>query len=109
MKVLMISKACVTGPYQKKLEEIAAHDDIELRVVVPPYWRTGDFREPLDRQHLSGYEMSVRRALFNGHFHFHFYPGLSGEIDRIGRSAARHGGPIYGSTYHANVERKGGK
>ena len=76
----MISKACVTGPYQKKLEEIAAYDDIELRVVVPPYWRTGDYREQLEGQHLSGYEMSVRRALLNGHFHFHFYPGLSREI-----------------------------
>jgi glycosyltransferase involved in cell wall biosynthesis len=83
MKVLMISKACITGPYQRKLEEIAAHDGIELRVVVPPYWRTGDRREELEPHHLDGYEMSVRRALFNGHFHYHFYPGLAREMDEF--------------------------
>ncbi len=83
MKVLMISKACITGPYQRKLEEIAAHDGIELRVVVPPYWRTGERREQLEPHHLDGYEMSVRRALFNGHFHYHFYPGLVREMDEF--------------------------
>jgi glycosyltransferase involved in cell wall biosynthesis len=76
----MISKACVAGPYQKKLEEIAALDGVELRVVVPPYWRTDGHREWLERRHLNGYEMSVRRALFIGHFHYHFYPALAREI-----------------------------
>ena len=76
----MISKACVTGPYQRKLEEIAALDNIDLRVVVPPYWRTDDHREPLVRQHLDGYELAVRTAVFNGHFHYHFYPALGREI-----------------------------
>ncbi len=80
MRVLMISKACVSGPYQKKLEEIAALEGIELRVVVPPYWRTDKHREWLERRHLQGYEMSVRTALFNGHFHYHFYPALAREF-----------------------------
>jgi len=30
----MISKACVVGAYQKKLEEMAALPDVELTVVV---------------------------------------------------------------------------
>lgn len=80
----MISKACVAGPYQKKLEEIAALDGIELRVVVPPFWRTDGHREWLDRRHLNGYEMSVRKALFNGHFHYHFYPAMAREIANFG-------------------------
>ena len=30
MKVLMISKACIVGAYQKKLEEMAAdHDEVK--------------------------------------------------------------------------------
>ena len=39
LRVLMISKACIVGAYQKKLEEIAKLPDVELTVVVPPYWR----------------------------------------------------------------------
>ena len=38
MKVLMLSKACIVGAYQKKLEEMAALDGVELTVVVPPSW-----------------------------------------------------------------------
>ena len=38
MKILMLSKACIVGAYQKKLEEIAAIDGVDLTVVVPPSW-----------------------------------------------------------------------
>ena len=38
MRVLMLSKACLVGAYQTKLEEIAKHDDVELLVIVPPVW-----------------------------------------------------------------------
>ena len=38
MRVLMISKACIAGAYQKKLEEIASRG-VDLTVIVPPYWR----------------------------------------------------------------------
>ena len=81
MKVLLISKALVSGPYQKKLEELALEPDIELRAVAPPYWRTGRMRQTLRRVHVEGYELSVRRMLFNGRFHVHFFPGLAREID----------------------------
>ena len=83
LKVLLISKALVSGPYQKKLEELALEPDIELRAVAPPYWRTGRMRQTLRRLHVDGYELRVRRALFNGRFHVHFFPGLALEIDNF--------------------------
>ena len=39
MRVLMVSKACVVGAYQTKLEELARLPEVDLTVVVPPYWR----------------------------------------------------------------------
>jgi len=68
----MISKALVAGAYQKKLEEIAAHDDLNLSVVVPPAWGT----QRLERAHTEGYRLIVSDIRFNGNFHFHFYPNL---------------------------------
>ena len=84
MKILMLSKACVTGTYQKKLEELAAIEGIQLRLVVPPYWRTGRHSEQLVFQHCTGYEISVQSPMLNGHFHCHFYPGLAREISDFG-------------------------
>jgi len=76
MKVLMISKACVVGAYQKKLEEIARHDGIELTVIVPPEWRDERGALRLERAHTTGYDLRVEPIVFNGHFHMHYYPGL---------------------------------
>jgi len=41
MRVMMVSKALVTGAYQRKLEELARLPGVELSVVVPAYWREG--------------------------------------------------------------------
>jgi len=68
----MISKALVAGAYQKKLEEIAAYDDVNLTVVVPPAWGS----QRLERVHTTGYRLIVSDIRFNGNFHFHFYPNL---------------------------------
>jgi glycosyltransferase involved in cell wall biosynthesis len=76
MRVLMISKACVMGIYQRKLEEIARFPDIELRVAVPPSWRDGSRKIELERAHTNGYELLVEPIVFNGNFHLHFYPRL---------------------------------
>lgn len=76
MKVLMISKACVVGAYQKKLEEIAQNDGIELTVIVPPEWRDERGTLRLERAHTTGYDLRVEPIAFNGHFHLHYYPGL---------------------------------
>jgi glycosyltransferase involved in cell wall biosynthesis len=76
MKILMISKACVVGAYQKKLEEIARHDEVELTVVVPPEWKDERGTLRLEQVHTTGYELRVEPIALNGHFHLHYYPTL---------------------------------
>ncbi len=76
MRILMLSKACVVGAYQRKLEEIAACPDIELTVAVPPEWRDERGVLRLERAHTRGYELVVEPLAFNGSFHFHFYSRL---------------------------------
>jgi glycosyltransferase involved in cell wall biosynthesis len=83
VKVLMISKACVVGAYQRKLEEIACFDDVELTVVVPPGWREAGQMIPLERAHTRGYELLVEPIIFNGYHHLHLYPGLGRVIHRL--------------------------
>ncbi len=83
MKVLMLSKACIVGAYQKKLEEMATIPGIELTVVVPPSW--DDPRDPtrLERVHTKGYELIVSDIAFNGNYHLHFYPKLKQIVHRV--------------------------
>ena len=83
MRVLMVSKACIVGAYQKKLEELARLPEMALSVVVPPYWRDERGTMELERQHTAGYELVVEPMALNGHFHLHFYPGLGKQIRRI--------------------------
>ncbi len=83
MRVLMISKACVVGAYQKKLEELARLPEMELTVVVPPYWQDERGKIKLERQHTSGYDLVVEPMALNGHFHLHFYPGLGKQMRRV--------------------------
>jgi len=79
----MISKACVVGMYQKKLEELARLPGMELTVAVPPYWREGPRVLPLERTYTAGYGLHVLPMALNGHFHLHFYPGLDSLISRL--------------------------
>jgi glycosyltransferase involved in cell wall biosynthesis len=76
VKVLLLSKACVVGAYQRKLEEIARHPDVELTVVVPPEWRDERGRLRLERVYTTGYDLRVEPIALNGHFHLHYYPRL---------------------------------
>ena len=71
----MLSKACIAGIYQRKLEEIARLG-VELTVVVPPGWRDERGWLPLERAHTAGYTLRVTPLVFNGHFHLHVYPRL---------------------------------
>jgi len=80
LRILMVSKACLVGIYQRKLEEIARHEGVELAVVVPPCWRDERGVIPLERVHTRGYELTVEPMALNGHFHLHFYPGLARRI-----------------------------
>ena len=75
-RVLMVSKACIVGIYQRKLEYIARHNDIELMVVVPP--SCGDERGEmmLERVYTDGYTLKVLPIRRNGDFHLFSFVGL---------------------------------
>jgi glycosyltransferase involved in cell wall biosynthesis len=79
----MLSKACVVGAYQRKLEEIAACPEIELTVAVPPDWRDERGVARLERAHTQGYELVVEPMALNGSFHLHFYPRIGKLIARV--------------------------
>ena len=68
----MVSKACLMGAYQRKLEEIARFPDVELTVVVTPSWRDGSRSVCLERSHTVGYELVVEPMVLHGSFHLHF-------------------------------------
>lgn len=75
MRVLMISKACYVATYRRKLEELARLG-VELTLLVPPYWRFGRRRVPLEPGNDRGYRLVAQNPRFNGNAHLHFYPGL---------------------------------
>jgi glycosyltransferase involved in cell wall biosynthesis len=81
MRVLMLSKACVVGTYQRKLEEMARLPDVTLRVLVPPTWRDPDRGTlHLERAYVEGYDLRVTPIRFNGHFHLHYYPQFGQQV-----------------------------
>src|SRR5579883_69020 len=81
MRVLMLSKALVVGAYQRKAEELARLPGMQLTVAVPPYWREGRHRLPLERAYTAGYELAVLPMVLNGHYHVHFYRRLGALLD----------------------------
>jgi glycosyltransferase involved in cell wall biosynthesis len=76
VRVMLISKACVVGAYQRKLEELAAVGEMDLMVVVPPYWQEESRRIVLEPLHTRGYQLVVEPVRFNGRFHLFHFPGL---------------------------------
>ncbi len=83
MRVVMLSKACVVGAYQRKLEELASQPEIVLTVLVPPSWRDSRGEQVLERAFTEGYTLQTTPVAFNGRFHLHFYPRLGEELDRL--------------------------
>lgn len=79
MRVLMVSKACLVGIYQRKLEEMAPHLS-EFRVLVPPYWKDERGVTPLERAFTNGYDLRVTPMRFNGRYHLHYYPEFGREL-----------------------------
>ncbi|MBN2392548.1 MAG: glycosyltransferase [Anaerolineae bacterium] len=78
MRVLMLSKACIVGAYQRKLEELAARaPEMALVVAVPSSWKDKGGITRLELAHTRGYRLEVLPLAFNGQFHLHFYPTLS--------------------------------
>src|SRR5215468_1127483 len=79
MRVLMLSKACIVGIYQRKLEEIARLG-VELLTLVPPSWKDERGETQLERVYTDGYRLEVLPIALNGNFHLHWYPGLGAKI-----------------------------
>ncbi len=83
MHILMVSKACLVGAYQTKLEAIAQYEDVDLTVIVPPAWHDASGIVPLERSHVTGYQLLVDPIRFNGHYHLHYYPRLKERLKSI--------------------------
>jgi glycosyltransferase involved in cell wall biosynthesis len=83
MRVLMLSKACLVGAYQTKLEAIARLPGVELAVIVPPSWDDPDGRVTLERCYTEGYDLLVDPIRFNGRYHFYYYPTLPDRLRRF--------------------------
>ncbi len=83
MRVTLVSKACLVGAYQRKLEELAALPDIDLTVIVPPSWRDERGTIVLEREHVNGYRLIVEPIAFNGNYHLYFFPGIARHLDRL--------------------------
>lgn len=79
MRVLMLSKACIVGIYQRKLEHIA-QQGVDLLTLVPPAWRDERGEQKLERVHTCGYRLQSLPIALNGNFHLHFYPSLAEHI-----------------------------
>ncbi len=80
MRVVMLSKACIVGAYQRKLEELARLPGIELIALVPPSWRDSRGEQVLERAFTHGYELRTTPLIFNGRFHLHHYPRLRSDL-----------------------------
>ena len=77
MRILMISKTFVASTSQRKLEELAKFNDIELTLMTPSYWQSDDgSKQVLEPLYTNGYCMIVTPMIFNGHFHIYYYPQL---------------------------------
>jgi glycosyltransferase involved in cell wall biosynthesis len=73
----MISKTFVASTSQRKLEELAKFNDIELTLMTPAYWQSDDgSKQVLEPLYTNGYRMIVTPMIFNGHFHIYYYPQL---------------------------------
>ncbi|WP_420641378.1 glycosyltransferase [Candidatus Leptofilum sp.] len=83
MKVLLLSKACLVGSYQTKLEAIARHDDVDLTVIVPPVWLDPAGPVKLERAHTDGYRLLVDPIRFNGQFHTYYFPKLKQRLTQL--------------------------
>ncbi|WP_420629473.1 glycosyltransferase [Candidatus Leptofilum sp.] len=83
MKILLLSKACLVGSYQTKLEAIARHGDVNLTVIVPPVWLDPAGPVTLERIHTEGYRLLVDQIRFNGQFHMYYFPTLKRRLHQI--------------------------
>ncbi len=83
MRIVMLSKACIVGAYQRKLEELARLPGLELTVLVPSSWRDDRGEQKLERTYTAGYELREIPLAFNGRFHLHYYPRLAKQLQKL--------------------------
>ena len=104
MRVLMLSKACVVGTYQRKLEELAAvAPDLDLVVAVPPAWKDAWGRTELQRAYTHGYRLEITPIALNGSYHLHFYPRFGALMETVRPDIVHIDEEPYNfATYHAN-------
>ncbi len=103
MRVLMLSKACLVGTYQRKLE-LLAEQGIELIVAVPPRWRDERGTLVLERSYTRGYRLVVLPLALNGSFHLHFYPTFGRLVRRLRPDLVHLDEEPYNfATFHANL------
>lgn len=105
MRILMLSKACIVGTYQQKLETMARlAPDMALTVIVPPFWKDERGITRLERAHTEGYQLMVLPMALNGSYHLHIYPGLARAIREIQPDVVHIDEEPYNlATLHANV------
>ena len=87
LRVLMLSKACIVGIYQRKLEEIARLG-VELLTLVPPSWKDERGETKLERVYTEGYQLEVVPITFNGNFHLHYYPTVAHGFNASARTSS---------------------
>lgn len=78
----MISKALVTGSYQRLPEEIGCLG-VDLTVVSPPSWKDSRGVQVLEANHSGHYRQSVLPIRFNGHYHLYHFAGLADRLDTL--------------------------
>ncbi len=102
MKIVMLSKACIVGTYQRKLEEIAALPEVSLTVLVPPFWKDERGVMDLEVAHTNGYDLDVIPLRFNGNFHISYYPTLKKRLKLLQPDLVHIDEEPYNyATYHA--------
>jgi len=101
----MLSKACIVGTYQRKLEELAVcAPEMTLVVATPPSWKDERGVMWLERAYTRGYRLEVLPLAFNGQFHLHFYPTLGRRLRDVRPDIVHIDEEPYNlATYHANL------
>lgn len=82
LRVALVSKALVTGAYQRKAEELAALG-VDLTVYTPPYWRDRRGSQVAESLHTHGYTLRTLPCRLVGDYHLHHYPTLKRELARL--------------------------
>lgn len=82
LRVAMVSKAMVTGIYQRKAEELA-NLGVELTVFMPPFWRDRRGAQPAEALFTSGYTLRTLPCRFVGSYHLHYYPTLARRLAQL--------------------------